>query len=152
MQLEPNVATILIVEDDATLGRILARVLTRPRQRAVCVSSPRDALRLVENEWPRLVLLDVCRRDGTALKLAEAIRISSPTLPLILLTAFPQQKTALPKWIGRQVTKSINLSDLRQTIETELAPGNVSRKPRRFASPHDPGIVPSTRFAESVYR
>lgn len=150
MRLEPNVATILIVEDDTTLGQILARVLTRPHQWAVSVSSPKHALKLVEDGWPRLVLLDACRRDGTALKLAEAIRISSPGLPLILLTAFPQQKSAFPTWFNHHVTKSINLSDLRETIETELAPGGASWNPRRFASLDDPGIAASRQFAKSV--
>jgi DNA-binding NtrC family response regulator len=152
MHIEPNVATILIVEDDTTLGRILARVLTHARQWAVSVSSPRHALRLVEAHWPRVVLLDVSTRDGAALKLAEAIRVSSPNLPLILLTEFPKQESAFPGWINRHVTKSINLSDLRQTVEAELAQCDASWKPDCFPLPHDPSIAASGRFAMSVNR
>jgi DNA-binding NtrC family response regulator len=152
MHLESNVATILIVEDDTTLGQILARVLTGPRQWAVSVSNPKHALRLVENRWPRLVLLDVCRRDGTALDLAESIRVASPDLPLVLLTAFSQQKPAVPRWINCHVTKSINLSDLRKTIGAELAQGNVTWKSKRCLSPPNPSVAASGRFTKSVNR
>ena len=123
MHLEPDATTILIVEDDRTLGRVLAKVLSI-RQTAVSVSNAGLALRLVESRWPQLVLLDLCLRDGTALKLAEAIHTLSPKLPLILLTAFPERKSALPAGINRLVTKSINLSDLRQTVDAELAQGD----------------------------
>jgi len=125
-------ATILVVEDDAILGEVLAKVLTRSGRCAVSVSSTSIALRLVEHEWPQLVLLDMCRRDGAALELAAAIRTSSPNLPLIVLAAFPQQRWSFPVSISSFVTKSINLSDLRQTVEAELSKGTVSRKPPRF--------------------
>jgi DNA-binding NtrC family response regulator len=145
-------ATILVVEDDATLGEVLARVLTRPGRCAVSVSNTSLALRLVEHEWPQLVLLDMCRRDGAAVALAAAIRTSSPNLPLIGLAAFPQQKGSFPVSISRFVTKSINLSELRQTVEAELSKGDASRKLQRFEFPPKPVPARSRRLTSSVSR
>ena len=145
-----TVATILVVVDDATLGEVLTKVLTRPGCCAVSVSSTSVALRLVEDEWPQLVLLDMCRRDGAALELAAAIRSSSPNLPLIVLTAFPQQKSSFPVSISRFVTKSINLSDLRHMIDVELFRGNPGRMTPFFAFPHEPVPARSRRLTASV--
>jgi DNA-binding NtrC family response regulator len=147
-----NVATILVVEDDATLGEVLAKALTRPGWCALSVSSTSLALRLVESEWPQLILLDMCRRDGAAIELAEAIHRSSPNLPLIVLTAFPQQKSSFPVSTSRFVTKSINLSDLRQMVEAELSKRGPGEIPHRFALPHNSVPALSRRLASSVSR
>jgi two-component system NtrC family response regulator len=145
-------ATILVVVDDATLGEVLAKVLTRPGRCAVSVSSTSLALRLVEHEWPHLVLLDMCRRDGAALELAAAIRNSSHDLPLIVLTAFPHQKSSFPVSSSRFVTKSINLSDLRRTVDVELFRADAGRRTQSFAFPHKPVPELPRRLTSSVSR
>jgi DNA-binding response OmpR family regulator len=114
-------ATILIVEDDAILGQVLARVLTGERQTALHVSCASQALRLVENRWPRLVLVDTGLRDGTALELGSRIRARDPIVPLLFLTAHSIGSSTFPAWVNRLVTKSTTLSDLRKAIEELLA-------------------------------
>ena len=79
-----------------------------------------QALHLVTQRWPHLVLLDACLRDGTALKLADAIRAACEWVPIILLTAYPLNRSAYPNWLNRLVTKSIDLSELRRTVEVAL--------------------------------
>jgi DNA-binding response OmpR family regulator len=119
-------ATILIVEDDPILGQVLARVLTGERRTALHVSCASHALRLVENGWPRLVLVDTSLRDGTALELGSRIRARDPIVPLLFLTAHSIGNSAVPAWVNRLVTKSITLSDLRKAIEGLLA-GDITK-------------------------
>jgi len=123
MQIRSEPATILVVEDDAVLGQVLARVLTREGQTALHAPDASHALHLLTRRWPRLVLLDACLRDGTAMKLAEAIRAASACIPIILLTAYPLNRSAFPTWFDALVTKSINLPDLRRTVEAALVDG-----------------------------
>jgi CheY-like chemotaxis protein len=127
MQLRSEPVTILVVEDDAVLGQVLARVLTRDGQIALHVPNTTQALHLLTQRRPRLVIIDACLRDGTALKLAEAIRAACPRIPIILLTADPPNRLAFPAWLDRHVTKSIDLPELRRTVQAALVDGQACR-------------------------
>ena len=152
MHRQPELATILIVEDDAVLGQVLERVLTHERHTARSVPSPSQALSLVKDRWPRLVLLDTCLRDGTAFKLAEAIRIAGDGLPLIFLTAYPLHKAALPEWVDRLVTKSISLPELRRTIDAVLTQAKSRLQSDPVNRIHRPSVASSSELAINVNR
>jgi|SRR5579863_2867578 len=126
MQTRSESTSILVVEDDAILGQVLARVLTRDGQIALHVPSASAALQFVSKQWRRLVLLEAGLRDGTAFSLAGAIREVCAWIPIVLLTAYRLQRSALPSWLDHQVTKSTDLRDLRRTIETALVAGQAS--------------------------
>jgi CheY-like chemotaxis protein len=145
-------ATILIVEDDVILGQVLARVLTDERQRALHVSSTSQALRVVEDRWPRLVLVDMSLRDGTALALASAIRALSPGLPLILLTADTIGRSAFPAGVGRLLSKSITLPDLRKAIDGLLAEERTNLQSNLMETSRVPDIAGSRQLATTVNR
>lgn len=113
-------STILIVEDDEVLGQVLARVLSCEGRIARHVSTAGEALQQVRGGIPQLVLVDVELRDGTGLKLADAIRTSGARLPVILLMTHHLEKSDRPGRGEKLVTKSIDLPELRRTIETAL--------------------------------
>jgi two-component system response regulator AtoC len=112
--------TILIVEDDEVLGQVLAKVLTCEGRIALHVRTAGDALSRVQGIRPHLIVVDAGLRDGTALKLADAIRAEDPSLPVILLTTHHLEKSDLPSRGARLITKSIDLPELRRTVETAL--------------------------------
>jgi two-component system, OmpR family, phosphate regulon response regulator PhoB len=113
-------STILIVEDDEVLGQVLARVLTCEGRIARHVSTAGEALQQVREGVPRLVLVDAELRDGTGLKLADAIRASGARLPVILLMTHHLEKSDRPGRGEKLVTKSIDLPELRRTIDAAL--------------------------------
>jgi DNA-binding response OmpR family regulator len=152
MQRQSDLATILIVEDDTVLGQVLARVLTHNHHTALSVASTSHTLSLVKKRWPRLVLLDTCLRDGTAFKLAEAIRAASAGLPLIFLTAYPQHKSTLPDWVDHLVTKSINLAELRWTVDAVLAQGNAKLRSNPVTTIHPTNAANSQEHASNANR
>lgn len=115
-------ATILVVEDDAVLGEVLGRILTQDGHLVRHAQHADDALALIKDWTPRLILLDACLRNGSGLKLAEDLRARLPGLPIILLTAFPASESDFPGWAaGRLLSKSINLPDLRRVVGAALA-------------------------------
>jgi len=131
--------TILIVEDDEVLGQVLARVLTVPGRLALHVCTADEAMRLVQEGCPRLVLVDAELRDGNGLKLAEAIRATGASLPVIVLTTHRLEKAERPSRGERLVTKSIDLPELRRTIDaalTELPSRSVEKVGDTSAMPH----------------
>jgi DNA-binding NtrC family response regulator len=143
-------ATILIVEDDATLGQVLSRVLTCERQTALHVSSADEALRLVEERWPRLVLVDTGLREGRALALASAIRALSPSLPLILLSTDPIGRLDVSAGVVHLMTKSINLPDLRKAIDKVLAEARTKSQSDLVQTTRVSDIAGSRRLATTV--
>ncbi len=122
---------ILIVEDDEVLGQVLARVLTKPGRLALHVRTAREALEQLHEGNLRLVLVDAELREGTGLKLADAIRAAAAPLPVIVLTTHRLEKSDLPSRGERLVTKSIDLPELRRTIDAallEFPPSDLDRK------------------------
>jgi CheY-like chemotaxis protein len=87
---------------------------------ALHVRTAREALEQVHEGSPRLVLVDAGLREGTGLKLADAIRAAAAPLPVIVLTTHRLEKSDLPSRGERLVTKSIDLPELRRTIDAAL--------------------------------
>lgn len=78
---------ILIVEDDPAV-RLSLRITSQREGLAVIeAGSGQEALRLVAQEKPDLVLLDLLLPDVNGLDVCRAIRQQSATLPIIMLTA-----------------------------------------------------------------
>jgi DNA-binding response OmpR family regulator len=67
-------------------------------------------------------------RDGTGLKLAEAIRQTGARLPVIVLAAHHLEKSDLCGPSERLVTKSIDLPELRRTVEAALRDSSVNEE------------------------
>jgi cobalt-zinc-cadmium efflux system membrane fusion protein len=115
-------ATILVVEDDAVLGQVLGQILTQDGHVVRQAQNATEALDLLKEWSPRLVLLDAGLRNDSGLKLAEELRTRFAGLPIILLTASPASESDFPGWAaGRLLSKSINLPDLRRIVAAALA-------------------------------
>src|SRR5579862_4583454 len=52
-------ATLLVVDDDREVCRLVALLLRSEGHRAMCINDGEEALRFLENQTPQLVLLDV---------------------------------------------------------------------------------------------
>lgn len=135
-------ATILVVEDDAVLGEVLGRILTQDGHVVRHALYATEALELLKEWTPRLILLDACLRNGSGLKLAEELRARFAGLPIILLTAYPASESDFPGWAaGRLLSKSINLPDLRRIVATALAAGELHEA--AAATPPEGGAAPT---------
>jgi CheY-like chemotaxis protein len=110
-------ATILVVEDDPVLCEVLCRILSRDGHQVSRALSATQALGVIEQHCPEIVLLDVCLKEGTGLRLAENIHARKAEVPIILLTTAPIRGDDLPHWAaGRLLYKSLDLPDLRRAI------------------------------------
>src|SRR5271165_6033726 len=89
MSVAAHPATILVVDDDATVRQVLGRVLAREGYTVLEAGDMARALQLAAAYRPQLALLDLCLRDGDGATLAGLLHAGQAGLPLILLTGNP---------------------------------------------------------------
>lgn len=122
---------LLIVEDDADMRRALRAALGRSCA-IIEAESGAEALRLVEDERPQLMLLDIALPDLSGLDvLAEALK-RLPALTVVMLTGDDDVETAALALDGgarAYVTKPFDPEYLRGEIERLLAPGQRAGDP-----------------------
>ena len=116
-------AHVLIIDDDQDLLRLLALRLAAWGLRVSTAVSAEQGLALIAVETPQLVLSDIRLpgRDGIAL--FDEIRVSHPTLPVILLTAhgtIPDAVAAMSRGVFCYLTKPFDSAVLRAKVEQAL--------------------------------
>jgi two-component system nitrogen regulation response regulator GlnG len=75
-----NTITVLVVDDEAALRRVLERALTRRGYRVLLAGSPEDAYQLLHHERPDALLLDIHMPTMSGLALYVAIVSRWPAL------------------------------------------------------------------------
>ena len=79
--------SILIVEDDQTIGAALTRLLTASGFVARWSTTGSDAIAQVERQLPDLVLLDIGLPDIDGFTVCRWLRTQDSLLPIVMLTA-----------------------------------------------------------------
>src|SRR5215831_619689 len=90
---KPTVSSILIVEDDQDVSQIIKDVIEGQGYRAIVVSNGRDALGVLEEERPALMLIDLFMPVMSGAELLKAIK-RNPQLadiPRVIMTAANDQ-------------------------------------------------------------
>ena len=131
--------SLLVVDDDPDMLRLLSMRLTAAGYRVMAVASAESALNQLELERPSLVLSDVRLPGKDGLALFDIVRARHPSLPVILLTAhgtIPDAVEATARGVFGYLTKPFDGKALLEKISQALA---VS------APPH----LPSSRGEEN---
>lgn len=78
---------VLLVEDDTTLSFIIEDALTREGFDVVCASNGETGLRLFREANPDVIVADVMMPKMDGFEMVRLIRLSSPAVPVLFLTA-----------------------------------------------------------------
>src|SRR5687767_9775877 len=78
---------LLIVDDTPENLFALEALLRRPGREIVCVQSGHDALQEFQRAPATLVLLDVLMPRMNGIETADALRVLSPRVPIVFVTA-----------------------------------------------------------------
>lgn len=81
-------ATVLLIDDEETLRRLIARVLQLEGYDVLESSSAKDALKILHKETVHVVIADVKLPDGNGVELTQKIKALFPAVEVIVLTAF----------------------------------------------------------------
>jgi two-component system response regulator GlrR len=126
MGAETATTTVLIVDDDPTLLRLLGILLREEGYRVAAADSGERALALLHAERPQLVITDLRMGGMDGLALFEAIRREFPLLPVIILTAhgtIPEAVHATRKGVFGFLTKPYEAGALLEEVRRALLTG-----------------------------
>ncbi len=115
--------TILIVEDDAALAEALVDILDLADYRAVHAADATQALALMRDEAPALVLTDVNMPGMDGHALLRRLKADRPELPVLLMTAYGSVERAVQairEGAADYLTKPFEADELLERIERHL--------------------------------
>lgn len=116
-------ASILLVDDDADLLRLLAIRLEAVGYGVVTAGKAEHALALIGTERPGLVITDLRMPGMDGAALFDAIRAAHPALPVIILTAhgtIPDAIAATNRGVFGYLTKPYDAKVLLEQVEKAL--------------------------------
>lgn len=82
-----SLGTILIVEDDPRMQRVLQRIFTEERYRAVLAGDGQSGLQLFRSEWPTAVVLDLILPNISGRELCQKFKSLRNNVAVVVLSA-----------------------------------------------------------------
>ncbi|MBW3660752.1 MAG: response regulator [Gemmatimonadetes bacterium] len=113
--------TILMVEDEAALRRLVTTVLERQGFRVLSAESATDALVVAQRleTSPDLVVTDLLLPGGSGLRLVARLRERWPDLPVIVVSGHPEQADEIPAGFAF-LAKPFGTADLVAAVHEAL--------------------------------
>jgi CheY-like chemotaxis protein len=120
-------ATILVVDDDPVSQRLLGYALTRAGHAVVAAANGREALRLMGQQRPDLLILDLAMPEMDGVTMLRHLRDSADyrELPVIMLTASgldSDARAARAAGVTDFLTKPLHPTDLAARVQRLLGP------------------------------
>lgn len=128
-------ATILLLEDDASLGQLLSEELELDGYRVTRAGTVNEGCQRLATEAPDLVVSDLRLPDGDGLELLTAAQTDGRSLPFIIITAFgtvDQAVEALKAGADDFLTKPLSTDHLRLKIRRLLTQADLTRQLEQF--------------------
>ncbi len=128
--------TLLIVDDDERIRRVLTRQLAKEPFQVIAASSAREALSVLENADPRpsLIITDVRMPGLNGLEFLREIRGRSAEIPVMLVTGFADVEVEEAASLDPRVQlleKPFTRSRLLETLNALLTDTTSPREPPR---------------------
>jgi DNA-binding response OmpR family regulator len=136
----PDSSTILLVDDEESVQKLLTYPLERDGFRVVPARDGEEALRLFANEPVDLVVLDIMLPKLDGLEVCKRLRAES-SVPIIMLTARDDEfDTVLGLELGADdyITKPFSIREFRSRVRALLRRAGA---PRRDASESEPMVA-----------
>ncbi len=126
---------LLMIDDDAALGGLLAEYFERFGHRLTAATTAAEGRHLLRRDRPDLLILDVMLPDADGMELCRAIR-SESDVPIVMLTArgdLPDRILGLELGADDYVSKPFEPRELVARVET-LMRRSRETSPRRWSA------------------
>ena len=127
--------TILVVDDEPSLRRLLSFTLARRGFRVALAETGEQAVEMIELDPPDICLLDVMLPGIDGLEVLRRARRLVPDLPVIMMTAFGTVERAVEAMkLGAHdfIAKPFDMDRLSIAVKNALSMGRLSRQVRRL--------------------
>lgn len=124
-------SAVLIVEDDTTIRVTLGNFLTRQGFHVDVAEDAANAQKLFRGKRYRLVLLDLHLPDGNGLELIGRFRELDEDVLVVIMTAFPEVRTAvatLKAGAYDYITKPFDLEEVLELVRRTLETSQLRRE------------------------
>lgn len=115
--------TILIIEDEAKMRRLLELNLSEDGFTTLSAGDAESGLKLLERESVDLVVTDLKLPGMGGLDFLQAIKQVNPALPVVVMTAYGSVETAvdaMKRGASDYVLKPFSLAEMRMVVRKEL--------------------------------
>lgn len=113
-------AVFLVIDDDATLLRVISRGLTQRGFNVLCAENGEQALDLCEKHQPEFISLDLKLEQESGLHLIEKLKAFSPNCTIVMLTSYASIATAVDAiklGAHQYLCKPVNIDELLKSFE-----------------------------------
>ena len=126
-EIKPSGATILVVDDEPNLRRVLSAVLARDGHQVLVADGGRDAIRKAKAELKLdLLITDYLMPDMNGLEVLEAVRKHHPGLRALIISGHGTVRSAVEAMrLGAFdfITKPFDVEQVRDAVERALIAG-----------------------------
>lgn len=122
--------TILIVDDEAHIRELLHQELSEIGYETLQASNGKDALEIVRDTLPDLIILDVMMPEMNGFDLAAILKNDPATkdIPILILSIMKDKERGLKLGVDRYLTKPIDTEALFREIDCLLQQGKSTKK------------------------
>ncbi len=116
--------TVLYAEDDAQTQEVMATVLRRIFKEVYVADDGAMGLSLFEQYHPDIVITDIQMPKKNGLEMAHAIKTHAPNTPVVITTAFNEERyflEAIERGIDAFLFKPIDRTKLFQTLQKSVS-------------------------------
>ncbi|MGH7291927.1 MAG: sigma-54-dependent transcriptional regulator, partial [Myxococcota bacterium] len=132
--------SVLIVEDEANMRRVLSALLERDGFRTFEAPDGGAALELLKREAVDAILTDLRMPKMNGLELLEAVRRAHPEIPVVMLTAHGTVGSAveaLKQGAFDYLTKPFDPDEIRQVMEKAVSTRRLAARETRLHADED---------------
>ena len=129
---------ILVVDDEQGMREFLTMLLEKQGHRVITAAEGEQALQLVAEQTPDLVISDLRMPKMDGIGLLAGIRDQHPHLPVILITAYASSDSTIQAMrLGADdyITKPFRIDEIRLVVEKALA-----RRHKKQKEPSGPSL------------
>ena len=141
--------SLLIVDDDRSVIRVFQRCFDNSDITVLSATSGTEAVRVVKELHPDVVVLDIVLPDQSGLSACEEIRRLNPAIPIIIVTASQTSETAIESMrLGAMdyLKKPLDMAKVREVIGHAAG---ISKLIQATAAIGESGSADTTPFAHA---
>jgi two-component system, OmpR family, response regulator len=116
-------AVILVVEDEVNICEVIVEILGQLGHEARVAGTAAEAVRLMREERPDAILLDIVLPDGRGTTVLDRLRRLRPDVPVVMVTANADEDIAretLKRGAVDYVMKPFDMGRLRTVLAAAL--------------------------------